>query len=170
MESHGGTGALAALEGSGLAAALRNDLWLYPIVEIFHIAGFVILVGAVVMFDLRVLGLSRGVSVRALARHLLPWSAGALLVIVPTGLMMFSAHATEFIDNPAFVTKITLILIALANAVAFHVGVFRRAEGWDAQPAGARDSQAASGRLARAVVRSHRVRTADRVRLIVRSW
>jgi hypothetical protein len=131
MAPHGGPGALSALEGSGLAAAMRNDLWLYPIVEIFHISGFVILVGAVVMFDLRVLGLSRGVSMRALARHLLPWSAGALVVIVPTGLMMFSAHATDFIGNPAFVTKITLILIAFANAVAFHVGVFRGVDGWD---------------------------------------
>jgi hypothetical protein len=91
----------------------------------------VILVGAVVMFDLRVLGLSRAVSMRALARHLLPWSAGALLVIVPTGLLMFSAHATDFIGNPAFVTKLTLILIALANAVAFHVGVFRGSATWD---------------------------------------
>jgi hypothetical protein len=131
MAPHEGAGPLTALEHSGLAAALRNDLWLYPIVEIFHISGFVILVGAVVMFDLRVLGLSRGVSMRALARHLLPWSVGALIVIVPTGLMMFSAHATDFIGNPAFVTKITLILIAFANAVAFHVGVFRGAEGWD---------------------------------------
>ena len=155
MESHRGPSALSALEGSGLAAALRNDLWLYPIVEIFHIAGFVILVGAVVMFDLRVLGFSRGVSVRALARHLLPWSAGALLVIVPTGLMMFSAHATEFIDNPAFVTKLTLILIALANAVAFHVGVFRRAEGWDTHrpaPAAARLQAVASLALWFAVI------------------
>jgi hypothetical protein len=132
MAPHGGPGPLSALEASSLAVALRSDLWLYPIVEIFHIAGFVTLVGAVAMFDLRVLGLSRGVSMRALARHLLPWSAGALIVIVPTGLMMFSAHATDFIDNPAFVTKITLILIAFANAVAFHVGVFRGVDGWDA--------------------------------------
>jgi hypothetical protein len=133
MAPHGGPSALTALEGSGLAAALRNDLWLYPIVEIFHIAGFVIVVGAVVMFDLRVLGLGRKVPVRALARHLLPWSAGALVVVVPTGLMMFSAHASDFIGNPAFVTKITLILIAAANALAFHLGVFRGAESWDLQ-------------------------------------
>jgi hypothetical protein len=141
MAPHDGASVLSALERSGLAVALRHDLWLYPIVEIFHIAGFVILVGAVAMFDLRVLGLSRGVSTRALARHLLPWSAGALIVIVPTGLLMFSAHATDFIENPAFVTKITLILIALANAVAFHVGVFRGVDGWDTHrtaPAAAR--------------------------------
>jgi hypothetical protein len=126
-----GGGVLGAIEQSPLAAAMRGQLWLYPIVEIFHIAGFVVLVGAVVMFDLRVLGLSPGISIRALARHLLPWAVAALIVIVPTGLMMFSAHATEFVDNRAFALKLTLIMLAFINAATFHVGVFRRAETWD---------------------------------------
>ena len=135
------TGIIGAIEHSPLAAAMRGDLWLYPIVEIFHIFGFVVLVGSVVMFDLRLLGLSRNLSVRALARHLLPWSVAALLVIVPTGLMMFSAHAGEFVDNPAFVLKMTLLLVAGTNAAAFHAGVFRTADNWDrevAAPPGAR--------------------------------
>ncbi|MGZ9004611.1 MAG: DUF6644 family protein [Burkholderiales bacterium] len=131
MSPGDGTGALAAIERSAFAAALRGDLWLYPVVEIVHIAGFVVLVGSVVMFDLRLLGLSRAISVRALARHLLPWSAGALIVIVPTGIMMFSAHATDFVQNPAFLAKLTLIVLALSNALAFHAGVFRTAGQWD---------------------------------------
>ena len=141
MTPAGGGSLLAAVERSSLATALRTDLWLYPIVEIFHIAGFVVLVGSVLVFDLRVLGLSRGVSARALARHALPWSAGALLVIVPTGLMMFSAHATEFVDNRAFLAKMLLIMLALTNAAAFHVGVFRTVGTWDthvAAPAAAK--------------------------------
>jgi hypothetical protein len=141
MTPAGGGSLLTAVERSSLATALRTDLWLYPIVEIFHIAGFVVLVGSVLVFDLRVLGLSRGISARALARHALPWSAGALLVIVPTGLMMFSAHATEFVDNRAFLVKMLLIMLALTNAAAFHVGVFRTVGTWDthvAAPAGAK--------------------------------
>ena len=150
-----GAGLLGAIERSGIAAAMRGDIWLYPIVEIFHISGFIVLVGAVVMFDLRVLGVSRRISIRALARHLLPWSAGALLVIVPTGLMMFSAHATEFVDNRAFVLKLTLISLALTNAAAFHVGVFRTAEQWDIDmpsPAAAKAQAVASIGLWFAVV------------------
>jgi hypothetical protein len=142
-----GGGVLGAIEQSPLAAAMRGELWLYPIVEIFHIVGFITLVGAVVMFDLRVLGLSRGISVRALARHLLPWSVGALIVIVPTGVMMFSAHATEFVDNRAFTFKLTLIMLAFTNAAAFHAGVFRSAALWDANvraPAAARAHALAS--------------------------
>lgn len=136
-----GTGIVGAIEHNPLAAAMRGDLWLYPIVEIFHISGFVILVGSVVMFDLRLLGLSRALSVRGLARHLLPWSLAALLIIVPTGLLMFSAHASEFVDNRAFLLKLTLLMLAATNAAAFHTGVFRSAANWDREspvPVGAR--------------------------------
>ena len=72
------------IEALPLARMMRESLWAYPIVETIHIVGFVILVGSVVMFDLRVLGLSKGISVRALSRHLLPWSLAALVLIVPT--------------------------------------------------------------------------------------
>lgn len=150
-----GDSILHAVEKSPLAVAMRTELWLYPAVEVLHICGFVVLVGAVIMFDLRLLGLSRSLSVRGLAWHLLPWSASALLVIVPTGLLMFSAHAGEFVDNRAFLLKLTLLMLAATNAAAFHVGVFRTAKNWDcnvAVPVGARLHAAASLALWLAVI------------------
>lgn len=122
---------LAAIERLPLAVAMRHDLWLYPIVEIVHITGFVLLVGSIIMLDMRLLGLSKTLSVRALARHVLPWSIGALLLIVPSGLMMFIAHAGDFISNTAFIVKMSLLFCAGINAAAFHAGVFRSAAAWD---------------------------------------
>jgi hypothetical protein len=122
-----------AIEGLAIAKAMRENLWLYPSVEIVHIVGFTMLVGSVVMFDLRVLGLSRRVSVRALARHLLPWSVAALGLIVPTGLMMFSAHAADFLTNPAFKLKMGLLLAAGINAVIFHNGPYATVARWDTE-------------------------------------
>ena len=136
-----------AIEGLAIAKAMRENLWLYPSVEIVHIVGFVMLVGSVVMFDLRVLGLSRGVSVRGLARHLLPWSVAALALIVPTGLMMFSAHADDFITNRAFQVKMGLLLAAGINAAIFHTGPYATVSQWDLNaraPLGARISVALS--------------------------
>ncbi len=123
------------VEGLAIAKAMRENLWLYPAVEIVHIVGFVILVGSVVMFDLRVLGLSKQISVRGLARHLLPWSVAALALIVPTGLMMFSAHAGDFISNRAFQVKMGLLLAAGINAAMFHTGPYQRVAQWDTQAA-----------------------------------
>jgi len=132
---------LAAIERLPLAVAMRHDLWLYPIIEIVHITGFVTLVGSIIVLDLRLLGLSQALPVRALAHHVLPWSVGALLLIVPTGLLMFIAHAGDMIGNTAFITKMTLLCCAAINAAVFHAGVFRSAAAWDssvAVPAAAR--------------------------------
>ena len=122
---------LDALEEGSFAAAMRDSMWLYPAVETVHIIGFVILVGAVIMFDLRVLGISKRVPVRMLAQHLLPWSVAALLLIVPAGFLMFSADATSLISNRAFVVKMVLLMLAATNAAAFHLGSFRSVEQWD---------------------------------------
>jgi hypothetical protein len=119
------------LEGLAIAQAMRDSPWLYPAVEITHILGFTVLVGATFMFDLRVLGLSRQISVRALSRHLLPWSMGALLVIVPTGLMMFAAHAEDLLDNGAFELKMALLLAAGMNAAMFRTGPYQTVKSWD---------------------------------------
>jgi len=117
---------------------MRDDAWLYPVVEIVHIVGFSILVGAVAMFDLRLLGFGRALPLRALARHLLPWSWAALALIVPSGLLMFSTQP-ELLDNRAFVLKLILIAAAGANALAFHVGPWRRVASWhDSTPVLAR--------------------------------
>jgi hypothetical protein len=122
---------LGWLEASPLSLTMRGSLWLYPIVEILHIAGLVVLVGAVAMFDLRVLGWSRFLPVQQLGRHLLPWSVASLALIVPTGLMMFSAHPHDFINNPVFIVKIGLIATAGANAMLFHRGVYRSVAAWN---------------------------------------
>jgi len=122
---------LVWIETSALAVAMRQWQWLYPIVEILHILGFVVVVGAGFYFDLRLLGLGRGLAVSALARHLLGWARGGFAVVAPTGFMMFAAHATEFAGNPAFRLKLLLILTAVLNAAAFHRWPFRSVAGWD---------------------------------------
>lgn len=124
-------GPIAALESAPLAVAMRHDLWLYPIVEIVHITGFVVLVGSIFVLDLRLLGLSRSLSARALARHVLPWTLGALLVIVPSGFLMFMAHASDLIGNRAFQLKLALIALAGINAALFHTRTHGAVPQWD---------------------------------------
>jgi hypothetical protein len=124
-------GALGALESSGLGQAMRQWLWLYPSVEIVHIVGIALLFGSIAVMDLRLLGVSRSIPVRTLARHVLPWSAASFLLIIPSGLLMFTAHASEFIDSEVFVIKMLLILAGGVNAALFHTITFRTADVWD---------------------------------------
>ena len=126
-------GPFAGLEASALGRAMREWLWLYPSVEIVHIAGIALLFGSIAILDLRLLGLSREIPVRRLARHVLPWSAASFALIVPSGLAMFTAHASEFIQSEVFVLKIGLIMAAGLNAALFHSLVYRTADVWDAE-------------------------------------
>lgn len=134
----------AWLEASPLAHAMRQWLWLYPAVEIVHIAGIALLVGAAAMFDLRLLGFSPGVPVAALARHLLPWARGGLAVMALTGGLMFTAHATEFGASPVFRLKLALIVAGCLNAAIFHRWPFRAVTRWNSGAATPRAAKAAA--------------------------
>jgi hypothetical protein len=112
---------------------MRQWTWLYPAVEILHIMGFVIVVGAAFFFDLRLLGLARSVPVTALASHLLSWARAGFAVVVPTGLMMFTAHATEMASNPVFRIKLILVAAGVLNAAAFHQWPFKSVDGWNVE-------------------------------------
>ena len=55
----------------------------------------------------------------------------SLLLIVPAGLLMFSPHPHEFLDNCVFLLKLMLIGAAGLNAGVFHFGVYRSVTAWD---------------------------------------
>lgn len=122
---------LGWIESTGIAVAIRESLWLYPTLEILHIIGFVVLVGAAAMFDMRLLGISSWLPVDAAAHHLLRWSRASLFLVVPSGLLLFISGATEMWANPAFRLKLMLLAGAGVNAYVFHRWSFRRVGEWN---------------------------------------
>jgi hypothetical protein len=122
---------LVWLEKSAPAVAMRNAIWLYPIVEIVHLVGIVLLVGSAFMFDLRLLGLSRHVRVTDMAGHLLPRAKVGLAIVMPSGLLMFIAHATDWGTSPVFRVKLMLITIAILNTFVFHGRTAKSIRHWD---------------------------------------
>ena len=122
---------LTWLEQSAFAVWAREATWAYPALETAHIVGFTVLVGAAVIFDLRLLGFARALPIAASARYLLAWSFCSLLLVVPTGFALFAAHATSTWLNPAFRLKLLLLAIAGANALVFRVWTSASIETWD---------------------------------------
>lgn len=117
-------GTLAALlqgiEDSALASTIRASSWLYPFLEIIHILGIVLLVGAAFLFDLRLLGLSKKLPVLDLAGHLLPWSRRGLYLIIPSGLLLFSTNAVALASDSVFHVKLIMLVVGGLNAGFFH--------------------------------------------------
>lgn len=121
----------AALASTPLSRQLREAAWLYPLLEIAHILGFVLLVGSIAMFDLRLLGAARNLSVSALGAHLRKWSLGSVAVVAPSGALLFTANPQELAGNPVFALKLGAIALAALNAAAYQLGAHRTVSGWD---------------------------------------
>ena len=122
---------LIGLENSPVSVAIRQWLWLYPIIQTVHILSLSILFGSVAMFDIRLLGFSRHLLVTDLARHLLPWTYLSFGIVVLSGFLMFAVDATEIAANPAFRLKLLLILGTGINAVVFHSGPYKSIHMWN---------------------------------------
>lgn len=127
-----------SLDSFPFAIALRDNPTLYGSVEAVHLVGMALLVGSVIAFDLRILGVGRQADIRGLARHLLPIALGALVLVVPSGLALFAANATALLSNSAFTTKIVLLFVHGALAIAFHAGPYRHVETWTSPPPSAK--------------------------------
>lgn len=113
-------GWLQYLEQSSWAVSIRQSTWLYPILEIVHIIGIVLLVGSAFLFDLRLLGFSKQLPIASLERHLWWWAIRASLLVIPSGLLLFITNASTLGYDPVFRTKMILLLTALCNALLFH--------------------------------------------------
>jgi len=111
----------AAMEATALAAALRNSVWSYPLVNAAHILGVALLVGSIVPLDLRLLGAWRSVPLPPLWGVLTRTAgAGAVLAIV-FGALLFITRASEYVASNLFIAKMIFVGFGAFNAFAFRI-------------------------------------------------
>ncbi len=92
----------------------------YPALEVLHITGIALLLGSLVLLELRVWGLGDELPLRPLARLSLSVTVAGFGLIVCSGLLMFAAQPAELLANRAFLFKLAVVLVAGLNAAWFH--------------------------------------------------
>lgn len=115
----------AAMEATAIAEYLRASRWGYAAVNAAHILGIALLVGAIVPFNLHLLGLWRGVPRTMLARVLVPVAATGLALAVVAGTLLFSVRALEYSGVVFLQIKVVLVTAGTLSALLLH-----RAYGW----------------------------------------
>jgi hypothetical protein len=113
-------GLFAAIEASQLSAALRRSLWIYPAINLAHLAGLVMLVGGIGVIDLRLIGLGRAIPFRPLSRMLTTIAAMGLVLMTISGALMFASDPVELAKSGLFQIKMILVVVGLLNALAFR--------------------------------------------------
>ena len=101
-------------------AALGAHPWAYPMLEVAHILGIAMILGNLVLLEMRVFGLAADLSVESLARLSLALVGIGFSVAAASGLLMFATQAEELLANRAFTAKMLLLMLAACNAGWFH--------------------------------------------------
>jgi hypothetical protein len=123
------------LEQTSIGTAIRESLWLFPVIETVHIFGIILLVGGTSILDLRLMGLTfRDEPVTKLAKRFLPWAWAGFIIQVSTGFLMFASEATKMYINTAFQIKMLMIVAAGVNAFVFHSLAYQSVGKWEKDP------------------------------------
>jgi hypothetical protein len=102
-------------EATALGSAIRSSKWLFPVIESVHLLGLAVLGGALLLLDLRLLGLGlRRQPVAQLARDAQPWLVGSLIVMLLTGISLFLSESVKCYYSQPFWLKMSTLPLAIA--------------------------------------------------------
>ena len=101
-------------------------------VQITHVLTVCAIAGSIGIFSLRMMGvIESGQPLAALARRLLPWTWGAILVQALTGGFMILDRPERAFDSLTFPYKMAFLLAAIVVTAVFHVTLHRDPDYWD---------------------------------------
>ncbi len=101
-------------------AGLQTHPWAYPVLEMVHIFGIALLLGNLVLLELRVFGRGALLPIEPLARLSMSIAITGFSIAAASGLLMFASQPGELLANRAFTLKMLLIFAAGCNAAWFH--------------------------------------------------
>ncbi|MDW5264676.1 MULTISPECIES: DUF6644 family protein [Acidobacteriaceae] len=118
--------------GTHLSTAIRESVWVFPIIESIHVLSIAVLVGTIAILDLRLLGLiMKREPVSGIARQVLPWTWTGFFIMFATGLLLTIAEAETNYYNWAFRIKLILLILVGLNPLIFHLTIYRKVNTWD---------------------------------------
>lgn len=101
-------------------SSLKTHAWAYPALEVAHIVGIALLLGNLVLLELRVFGRGAALPVADLARLSLSVAMCGFALAGVSGLLMFATQPAELLSSRAFTLKMLLLMLAGCNAAWFH--------------------------------------------------
>lgn len=119
-----------SIEGGAIYNMVIGSTWLWPFMEIVHFVGLSLLMGGLIVVDLRLAGFFR--SINLVATHkLLPWVFVGFGLNLVTGVLFFFGDPLRYSENIGFRIKMVLILIAGLNALWFYWKINPVMHSWD---------------------------------------
>lgn len=118
------------IEGSPVNNWILSSQWLWPGMEILHFIGLSLLLGSMLVVDLRLAGLLRRMNIRA-THSLLPWAIIGFCLNLASGVVFLLGDPARYVVNIGFQLKMLLVLIAGINALWFFRRINPQVNSWD---------------------------------------
>jgi hypothetical protein len=100
---------------------LNTTEWAFPLVECIHIASFAMSVGTIALVDLRLLGIGmRRQTAAQLVKDTTLWTLAGLIIVITSGLVIFTSDPLRYYYNPSFRFKVICLLIAIVYNYTIH--------------------------------------------------
>jgi uncharacterized membrane protein len=120
------------LQDNSFIALINGTAWTAATLEIVHYFSMFVLVGSMVIVDLRVLSLlGRQQDATQLADRLFPWIWASLALNFLSGFFMFAGSAIAYYRNDIFYDKVGVVLLAIVT----NIIVQQKVRKWDQLPA-----------------------------------
>lgn len=101
-------------DNSWFGHGVRDSVWLFPFVEIFHLLALGVLGGTIIILNLRLLGVRfHDEPIAELASDIQPVMIGSLAVMLVSGFFLFSSESVKMYGNWAFRFKMVSLLVAI---------------------------------------------------------
>jgi hypothetical protein len=111
---------------------MRDSLWAEPIVETIHVLTLTLFLGFAVLLDLRLLGVAmRRRPVSEVLRQINPWLIAGFVVMIISGVLLFSGDPVAFYSTTFFKVKMIMLVLAGVNVLIFNATIGRRTAEWD---------------------------------------
>jgi hypothetical protein len=103
------------------ANPLNANEWAFPLTECFHITSFALSIGTIALVDLRLLGLGlKHQTAGQLVKDTGLWTLAGLIIVIFSGLLIFSSDPLRYTYNWGFQFKITVLVLAIIFNYTIH--------------------------------------------------
>jgi len=110
----------------------EHNAWTIPAIQSIHIAGIALVMGSVLMIDLRILGLTwTDQTLQQTTRRFGPWLTGSLWLLLATGLLMIVGEPVRELVTFSFWLKMGLVALGALVAVSFQRTLRRHERRWE---------------------------------------
>jgi hypothetical protein len=114
------------------SVAIRESIWVYPILDVLHCVGILLVAGTIVVVDLRLLGFGiRRFPVSSVVGQVLPWTLSGFGFMFVTGSLLAWSEPVRLYHSLFFPWKLLFLALAGLNALFFHYGIYRGVGVWD---------------------------------------